>query len=272
MNFFHAIVLGAIEGITEFLPVSSTFHLIFTGKFLGLPSDEFLKFFEVFIQSGAIAAVALLFLAELKNTSPPMAEDQGLLHNVIISFIPTAIIGFILHTVIKNIIFEKDLLLISASFFIGLVFIVAEIFIKKGYLRTNLPISKLTIKGALLIGLFQSLAVIPGVSRSGATILGLLILGFNRSEAAIYSFLLAIPTIISASALDLAKTPLSVLTSNHIALLSAGFISSFIFAHFSAHWLIEFLKKHTLIPFGIYRIILSAILFFIFLSSRIALP
>lgn len=256
MNFFQAALLGAIEGVTEFLPVSSTFHLIFTGKFLGLAPDEFLKFFEVFIQSGAVAAIALLFLAELK-------KDQSLLHHVIISFIPTAIIGFILHTVIKNIIFEKDLLLISASFFIGLIFIAVEIFIKKGHLRTNLPISKLTIKGALLIGLFQSLAVIPGVSRSGATILGLLLLGFNRSEAAIYSFLLAIPTIISASALDLIKTPLSVLTSNHLALLSAGFISSFIFAHFSAHWLIEFLKRHTLIPFGIYRIVLTLILLLI---------
>lgn len=257
MNFFHAILLGAIEGITEFLPVSSTFHLIFTSKFLGLTSDEFLKLFEVFIQSGAIAAVALLFLTELK-------KDQGLLHNVIISFIPTAIIGFILHTVIKSIIFEKNLLLIFASFFVGLVFIVAEILIKKShFFRTNIPISKLTIRGAILIGLFQSLAVIPGVSRSGATILGLLLLGFNRSEAALYSFLLAIPTIISASALDLVKTPSYVLTTNHIALLGAGFISSFIFAHFSARWLINFLKRHTLIPFGIYRIILSAILFFI---------
>lgn len=259
MNFLHAILLGAIEGITEFLPISSTFHLIFTGRFLGLPGDEFTKLFEIFIQSGAILAVALLFLAEFK-------KDQGLLHNVIFSFIPTAIIGFVLHTIIKNVIFEQDLLLIFASLIVGVIFIIAEIFIKKGRLSANQPISKLTIKGAILIGLFQSFAVIPGVSRSGATILGLLLLGFNRSEAALYSFLLAIPTIIAASALDLAKTPAYVLTSNHIALLGAGFISSFVFAHFSAHWLINFLKKHTLIPFGIYRIILSIILFFILLS------
>jgi len=257
MNLFDAILLGGIEGLTEFVPVSSTFHLIFSGRLLGLASSEFLKLFEVFIQSGAILAIVFLYFAKLK-------QNHVLLRNVAISFIPTAIIGFLLYSLIKNVFFEGNLLLLSASFIVGAIFIFAELLIKRGHLKPQKTLIELTVWQAFAIGIFQALAVVPGVSRSGATILAMLLLGFKRPEAAVYSFLLAIPTIISASALDLIRTPVYVLTLEHLGLLAVGFIVSFILAHFSAHWLINFLKKHTLIPFGIYRIILSIIFFLIF--------
>lgn len=260
MNFFHAVILGVVEGITEFLPISSTFHLIFTSKILGLKSDDFLKLFEVLIQSGAILSVVVLYLSQFK-------KDHGLLKNVFFSFLPTAVIGFLLHQIIKKVFFETNLLMISASFFVGLIFILVEILIKKGYLKINLPISKLSLNQALIIGLFQAVAVIPGVSRSGATILGLLLLGYNRPDAALYSFLLAIPTIIAAGAFDLLKTPLSiVVTGNHLPLLAVGFFSSFIFAYLSARWLINYLRAHTLTSFGLYRLVITPLLLLIFPS------
>ncbi len=255
MNFFHAIILGIIEGVTEFLPISSTFHLIFASKFLGLKSDDFLKLFEVFIQSGAILSVVILYLVEFK-------KNPGLIKKVMASFIPTAIIGLLLRKIIKDVFFEDTALMLFASFFVGFIFILVELLIKKGKLKITKSLAKLSLTQAAIIGVFQATAIVPGVSRSGATILGLLLLGFNRPEAALYSFLLAIPTIIAASGLDLVKTPLNVVISgNHPALLLTGFITAFIFAFISVRWLINYLKTHSLTPFGLYRIVLSPILF-----------
>ena len=255
MNFFHAIILGVIEGITEFLPISSTFHLILASKFLGLKSDDFLKLFEVFIQSGAILAIILLYLLEFK-------KNPSLIKKVLASFIPTAIIGFALRKTIKDIFFEDTSLMLTASFLIGLLFIIVEILIQKGKIKINKSLVKLSLNQAAIIGLFQAAAIIPGVSRSGATILGLLLLGFNRPEAALYSFLLAVPTIFAASGLDLISTPIATVTSgNHLSLLLIGFITAFIFAFISVRWLINYLKNHSLILFGLYRLVLSPIIF-----------
>lgn len=253
MTFFHSIILGIIEGLTEFLPISSTFHLIFTSHLLHLPSDDFIKLFEVFIQSGAILSVVFIYLQKVLH-------DKSLSKNIILSFIPTAIIGFFLQKAIKNIFFESNTLMIGAFVTVGIIFLVVEKLIRDRKLIIEKTLSKITPSQALIVGVFQALAVVPGVSRSGAVMIGLLLLGFNRSEAAEYSFLLAVPTIFAASALDLVKTPREVLTTNHIDLLIVGFLVSFISAYLAIRWFIGYLKKHTLTPFAFYRFILAAFL------------
>jgi undecaprenyl-diphosphatase len=253
MNFFQASILGIIEGITEFLPISSTFHLIVTGKLMNLPQTDFIKLFDVFIQSGAILAVILLYFEDL-------LKQKKLLVNILLSFIPTAIIGLLLHKIIKNFFFEDMPLMLSATVIVSLLFILLEYLIKKGYLKLNKNISKIDFTTAILIGVFQALAVIPGVSRSGATIGALMLFGYKRPEAALYSFFLSIPTILAAGGLDLLSSGHLITQSNNLIILITGFITSFIAASVAIRWLIKYLQTHSLIPFAIYRIILSLLL------------
>ena len=259
MNYIQTIVLGIVEGITEFLPISSTAHLIITSKILQLQQTQFLKLFEVFIQSGAILSVFFLYFKYL-------LKNKDVWLKLFISFIPTAIIGFIFIDLIKNVFFESMWILISAIFIVGLIFIILEYQIKKGRLNLKNNISDISYFHAFLIGLFQALAIIPGVSRAGAVIVVMLLLGYKRDESAIYSFLLALPTIGAASLFDLYKN-VGILSSNitNIQLLIIGFIVSFISAYFSVKWLIEYLKTHSLYVFGIYRIALAIILVLIFM-------
>lgn len=253
MTFFQSIILGIVEGLTEFLPISSTFHLIFSSRLLRIPSDDFVKLFEVFIQSGAILSVVFIYLQKVLH-------NINLSRNIILSFIPTAIIGFLLQKTIKNVFFESNTLMIIAFVLVGFVFLLIEKLIRENKIIINKTLDKITPAQALLVGVFQAFAVIPGVSRSGAVMIGLLFLGFNRSEAAEYSFLLAVPTIFAASALDLIKTPRGVLTTNHIDLLIVGFLVSFISAYLAIRWFIGYLKRHSLTPFAFYRFILAALL------------
>ena len=253
MNFFQATILGIIEGITEFLPISSTFHLIVTGKLMNLPQTDFIKLFDVFIQSGAILAVILLYFNDL-------LKQKKLLINILLSFIPTAIIGLLLHKVIKNFFFEDTPLMLSATVVISLLFILLEYSIKKGYLKLNKNLSKINLTTAILIGVFQALAVIPGVSRSGATIGAMMLFGYKRPEAALYSFFLSIPTIFAAGGLDLLSSGHLITQSNNLIILITGFTTSFIAASVAIRWLIKYLQTHSLIPFAIYRVLLSLIL------------
>lgn len=253
MNFFQATILGIVEGITEFLPISSTFHLIITGKLMNLPQTDFIKLFDVFIQSGAILAVILLYFDDL-------LKQKKLLINVFLSFIPTAIIAFLLRKIIKNFFFENMPLMLSATIITSLLFILLEYLIKKGYLKLNKNLSKINLSTAILIGVFQALAVIPGVSRAGATIGALMLFGYKRPEAALYSFFLSIPTILAAGGLDLLSSGHLITQSNNLIILVTGFISAFIAASIAIRWLIKYLQTHSLIPFAIYRIILSLIL------------
>src|SRR3989344_2236103 len=252
MNFFQATILGIIEGITEFLPISSTFHLIVTGKLMNLPQTDFIKLFDVFIQSGAILAVILLYFNDL-------LKQKKLLINILLSFIPTAIIGLLLHKVIKNFFFEDTPLMLSATVVISLLFILLEYSIKKGYLKLNKNLSKINLTTAILIGVFQALAVIPGASRSGATIGAMMLFGYKRPEAALYSFFLSIPTIFAAGGLDLLSSGHLITQSNNLIILITGFTTSFIAASVAIRWLIKYLQTHSLIPFAIYRVLLSLI-------------
>lgn len=257
MNLFNALILGIIEGVTEFLPISSTAHLIISSKLLGIFQTEFQKFFEVFIQSGAILAVVVIYWKKI-------LENRNLMINTILSFIPTAVIGLLLHKIIKGIFFESMNLIIFSLFFIGLFFIIFEFLLKKKIFKTDKRIIQMTILQALLIGIGQSLAVVPGVSRAGAVILTMMLLGFNREESALYSFVLAVPTLLAASVLDIIKTdPKLIFSGSNPLFLIVGLITSFFSALLAIKWFIKFLQNNSLTGFGVYRIALAAFTFFI---------
>ncbi len=250
MNILQSFILGIVEGLTEFLPISSTFHLIVSARFLNLISSDFLKLFEVVIQSGAI--VALLFLY-----TRTLLTDKKLLLNVFYSFIPTAIIGFLLHNIIKTIFFESNWLMLLAFVGMGLVFLIIE---------KNPPVlikacAQLTGKQAVLIGLAQACSVIPGVSRAGSVIVAMMLLGYKRDEAAKYTFLLSIPTIIAASVFDLFQgRGLLMNFSDGWLLLIIGFVTALVVAYFVVKWLTTYLSTHSLEIFGWYRLALAGLL------------
>ncbi len=257
MNLINSLILGIIEGITEFLPISSTAHLIITSRLLKIPSTEFIKFFEVFIQSGAILAVLLLYYSYV-------IKNKEVIKKIIISFVPTAIIGFLLFKIIKTIFFESYYLIIGSLFFVGLLFILIEVLISKKKIVLSKKINQLSNLTSIIIGTAQALAVIPGVSRAGIVIVIMMLLGYKRDQAALYSFLLAVPTIFAASALDLIKTDFSIiLNQNNLLFLIVGFVTSFITAYISIKWLIGYLQKKSLVIFGLYRVLTSFILFMI---------
>lgn len=257
MDLFRALILGIVEGITEFLPISSTAHLIITSRLLSIPQTDFQKFFEIFIQSGAILAVVLIYIQYIW-------KNPKVIKSVLISFIPTAIVGFFLHKIIKTVFFESFYLIIGTLFFVGLLFIAFEYLVKNKRIFLNKSINQLSIFQALIIGLVQSLAVIPGVSRAGAVMLGMMIIGYKRDESAVYSFLLAVPTILAAGGFDFYQSRKIIFASlNNIWILIFGFLTSFVFAYISVKWLINYLKKNTLIGFGIYRIMVSLALFIV---------
>lgn len=258
ITYTSAAVLGIIEGATEYLPISSTFHLIWASKILGLGQTDFQKAFEVIIQSGAILAVVFLYL-------PVWQKKAVLFPKIICSFIPTAVIGLLLYKVIKGFFFENFILQLVVFALIGAGFIFFEQFHKPKLTRQS---SELNFKEAMFIGLIQALAVVPGVSRAGAVFLGLMFLKVKRDEAAEYSFLLAVPTLLAASGLDLVKSaPYLISNTSEIGILAVGFIAAFASALVAVKWFMGYLKNHTLTSFGIYRIITAFILMAIFSSS-----
>jgi undecaprenyl-diphosphatase len=257
MNLIHSVILGIVEGLTEFLPISSTAHLIITSKLLNIPQSEFQTFFEVFIQSGAILAVLVIYWKKI-------LKNKNLMINIILSFIPTAVVGFLLHKIIKGVFFESFTLIAISLFIIGFAFIVFEYLFKRKIIKTDKKIIQMTIIQALIIGVGQSLAVVPGVSRAGIVLLTMLIMGFDREESALYSFVLAVPTLLAASAFDFIKTnPSLIFTDNNPSFLIIGTVTSFISALLAIKWFINFLQKNTLTSFGIYRVALSLFTFFV---------
>lgn len=254
MNVLNVVVLGIVEGLTEFLPVSSTAHLIITAKFLNVPQTDFVKLFEVFIQSGAILAVVVLYFSYIK-------KNPQVLKTLMVSFIPTAVIGFFLYKIIKTVFFDSIPLIIFTLFFFGLVFLITELCVKRKKIILSKSLNNISLRIALIIGLAQSLAVIPGVSRAGIVMVTMMILGYKRDESAQYSFLLAVPTILAASAYDLYKMRSIVMSSQTNGMvLAMGFAVSFVTAYIAVKWFIRFLKNNSLSVFGIYRIILAIIL------------
>lgn len=250
MDYLQAIILSIVEGITEFLPISSTGHLVLASKILGITQTEFVKSFEIIIQLGSIFAIVFLYWKTL-------AKNFDIWKRIIAAFIPTAIIGFILYKIIKNLLLGNPIITLLALF-IGGVFLILLEKIHKEKDHHKDSIEKLSIKNAFLIGLFQSISVIPGVSRSAATIIPALFLGTKRKTAVEFSFLLAIPTMLAATILDITKSEFS-FTPSELSILITGFIGSFIVAIIAVKFLLRFIQNHTFIPFGIYRIVLAIV-------------
>ena len=248
MTFFDAFIYGLVEGLTEFLPVSSTAHLIITSKLLGNPQTEFLKVFEVVIQLGAILSVVTLYGKSLLKAE--------IVKRVLIAFIPTAIIGFLLHSLIKNVLFE-NIPLILATLFLGGIFLIV---FERNYKESDGTAGLNTIPYwiAVGIGFFQAVAMVPGVSRSAATIIGGLILGLKRKVIVEFSFLLAVPTMLAASVLDLVKCRVSFSTQEWLV-LGVGFFVSFIVAFASVKFLLRYIQTNNFVSFGVYRIIFAII-------------
>jgi len=249
MTILDAVWLGIIEGITEFLPVSSTGHLILASKLLGLPETEFLKTFEIAIQLGAILSVVVLyarsFLLRLEVIKRLMA-----------AFVPTAILGFIFYKIVKTYFLGNAHIVTFALFFGGLFMILFERAYKEKP-GAEEDISKLSYKSAVLIGIFQSFAMVPGISRSAATIIGGLVLGMKRKAIVEFSFLLAVPTMLAATVLDVLKSD-AVLTADTLPLLGTGFAVAFVVAIVAIKWLLGFIKKHNFVSFGVYRMLAAA--------------
>jgi undecaprenyl-diphosphatase len=246
--FLQAVFLGIVEGVTEFLPISSTGHLIIAGKLIGFTGTA-ADVFEVVIQLGAIMAVCVLYARKLLS--------------VIVAFLPAALLGFLLHDFIKTVLFSP--MVVCVSLVLGGIAILA---IERWKPATRIvEVENLGPVTALKIGLFQCVAMIPGVSRSGATILGALLLGVERKTAAEFSFFLAIPTMLGATVLDLWKAR-HLLNPDDSAIIAIGFVSAFISAIVVVRWLVGFVSHHGFSVFGWYRIVFGTLLagYFIWLG------
>ena len=245
ISAFSAIILGFVEGFTEFLPISSTAHLIIASYVLGLGQTGFVKTFEIAIQSGAILAVIVFFWKKF--------WDIEMLKRLLVAFIPTAVIGLLAYKVFKDYLLGNMVIVLVSLALGGLILIFFEGFVKKENLITN--VRQLSYKKSALIGFAQAIAIIPGVSRSAATIVGGMFLGLSKEAIVEFSFLLAVPTILAATALDLVKN-LNAFSLNEMGTLSIGFTVSFLAAIVSIKFLLSYLKNHSFAAFGIYRIIL----------------
>jgi undecaprenyl-diphosphatase len=245
MTYLEAALLGLIEGLTEFLPISSTGHLMIAGALLG-HEDEFAKSFEIAIQLGAILAVVVLFWRDF-------FVERAVLLRVIAAFLPTGILGFALYRVVKDILL-KSVPVVLWSFAIGgVVLIVFELAHGERKEATD-DLHEIPWWKAAVIGVFQALAMIPGVSRSAATVVGGLTLGLSRRTSVEFAFLLAVPTMLAATVYDLYKSG-SAFSADQWSVLAVGFVVSFAVALLAVAFMLRFIKTHTFIPFGVYRIL-----------------
>ncbi len=261
-TFLHTLLLGLVEGVTEFLPVSSTGHLILLIDILGFQSPPG-QVFEVVIQLGSILAICWLYRARLWHTARHMHDDPAARHFaflLVIAFIPSAIVGATFHGFIKSVLFSP--LVVSVMLVVGGVLI---LLIERYKPEPRIhSVDEISYRRAFAIGCIQTLAVIPGTSRSGATIMGSLLLGLERKTAAEFSFFLAIPTMLGATTYDVYKN-YHQMTLEGVEIIAVGFISAFIAAMFSVKLLLRLISRHGFAPFAVYRIILGSLMLGFFL-------
>lgn len=255
MEIIHAVILGIVEGITEFLPISSTAHITLASSLLGLPETEFLKTFTIVIQLSAVVAICLLFFKRV-------LKDRQLVWNTLAAFIPTAVIGFILYKLIKHYLMGNIALSAYALIIGGIIFLIVEHY----YMPRNgksLVHTQPTIRESVWFGFAQALAVIPGVSRSGAIIVYGLLRGYSREVVTLFAFLLAVPTMAAAAAYDIYKSA-PVFNNGEWGLLIVGSLTSFVVAYGVSKWFIQYISQNSFKVFGWYRIVVGiAILFFV---------
>jgi len=247
MNLFESLIYGVVEGLTEFLPISSTGHLIITERLLGGSSSDFLKSFIIAIQPGAIMAVLVLYWRSL-------LVDWEVIKRVAVAFLPTAILGVVLYPQIKKLLDKDSLDVVLWSLGLGGIGLVAfELFHgeRKGACEGT---TNIRYRQAFWIGVCQTAAFIPGVSRAAATVIGGLALGVNRKTVVEFSFLLAVPTMAAASGYDLFKSA-GHFTTDQLQFLLVGVVTSFVVAILAIRFLLYFVTTHSFVAFGIYRIV-----------------
>lgn len=255
MGYGETIILGIIEGFTEFLPISSTAHLILSGRLLKVPSTEFFKSFEIAIQLGAILAVVFWYKNKLKQL-------DEILTKVLVAFVPTGLMGFLFYPLIKKALLEKIEIVIWALLGGGAVMILLETWGQKHFSFSTVTREEITFKQAWGIGLCQSLAIIPGVSRAAATIFGGMFWGLSRPLAVEFSFLLAVPTMLAATGWDLLKTGGLFLPQQWLTLLM-GLVVSFVAALIGIKFLLRLVQHHNFIVFGLYRLAAAVLFWFL---------
>lgn len=270
-EILKAVLFGIVEGVTEWLPVSSTGHLILLDEFIQLQaSDEFKKMFDVVIQLGAILAVVVLFFHKLNPFSPKKSETEkkqtwDLWFKVVAAIIPSGVVGVLFDDWMEAHL-HTGIVVAAMLIVYGVAFIIVERRNAGKQMRVN-DVHAIDYKTALLIGAFQCLSLIPGTSRSGSTILGAILIGVSRGAAAEFSFFMAIPTMLGASAIKALKFVLSGagITGTEIWVLIVGCVVSFVVSLAVIKGLMEYVRKHSFSAFGIYRIILGIIVLAYFL-------
>lgn len=254
MTIIQTLILSLVEGITEFLPISSTAHLEFTARLMGIAQDDFVSSFIIIIQSGAIMAIVWLYRRKI------FLSREAFLR-ILVGFIPTGIIGFLLYTIIKKFLLGNFFIAAMVLILGGFVLLAVEhwISIKQPVMKRVNSIEDLSYRDMIYLGIIQSLAVVPGVSRSGSLIVGGLLMKIPRVVIIETAFLLAIPTMIAAAGYDMIKTGI-IFTSHQWLIIGLGTIVSGFVAYITARWLLDYVRKTSFAIFGWYRIIAGLIL------------
>jgi undecaprenyl-diphosphatase len=255
-TLLSALFLGVIEGLTEFIPVSSTGHILLAGHFIGFQSS--VRTFEVVIQLGAVLAILTVYAAKLLNVARALPHDPAarrFVFSVLLAFLPAVVVGVMAHDFIKTVLFETPVLIAVMLILGGIVLLVVDRIAPPPVVQDamQMPFGK-----ALAIGVIQCLAMIPGVSRSGATIVGALMLGASRRAAAEFSFFLSMPTMAGAFAYDLWKNR-DVLDSGAMGEIALGFAAAFVTAVLVVRWLLDFVSRRGFAVFGWWRIIVGTL-------------
>lgn len=255
MNFIQSVILAIIEGITEFLPISSTGHMILASAAMKISENEFVKTFEIVIQIGAIMAIVIMYLRRFLKSFKIYIKLAA-------AFVPTAIIGFLAYDFIKNVLFSP--LVVSISLVAGGIIL---IIVDRYVVRKNSELSDIEdipLKNAFYIGLIQCLSMIPGTSRAAATIVGGVFNRLDKKQATEFSFLLAVPSMLAASGYDLLKTPV-VFDRVEIIMLLSGLAIAFVTAWVAVKIFLRIVERYGFVHFGYYRIILGVVFFLVFI-------
>lgn len=257
MTTIQAIILGILEGLTEFLPISSTGHLTLASHFLGIVQDDQFIVFEIAIQLGAVLAVVFFYFKRFFNIE--------LLTKLFIAFLPTGILGLLVYKYIKTLL-TSELIVVTSLILGGIVLIIVEKIALyssplQGEVGRGSSSENISYQQAFMLGLAQSVAMIPGVSRSGATIVAGLLMKINRAVLVEFTFLLAVPTMSAATLYSLYKNK-DILSTDYLGTIFIGFVTSFLVALVVIKFLLAYIKKYDFIPFGIYRIFFGLIILF----------
>ena len=254
---FKALILGVVEGLTEFLPISSTGHLILAGSLLNF-NDEVSKVFEVVIQAGAMLAIIWEYRRKFSSVALGLVNDAAarkFVMRLTIAFLPAALLGFVFSKLIKQWLFRP--LPVAAAFIVG-AFVILWVEKRRPRVRVE-NVDSMSASDALKVGLAQTLALIPGTSRSGATIIGGMLVGLSRRAATEFSFFLAVPTLLAAAGYDLFKHR-ALLHKQELGVFAMGFITAFLSAFLCIRWLLRYISRHNFNAFAWYRIAFGAVI------------